>query len=417
MLRETKTLEYKENMQSGTFMKTVSAYANYGDGQIIFGVRDNGEVVGIDDPIAASLNLENKINDSMNPVPEYSIEIEESLVKLYVYEGKYKPYLYKGKAYKRNDSATIEVGRLEYNRLVLEGRDQSFEELTSREQDLTFHDLEQRLIRIMGIQELNKDILKTLELFTDAYGFNNAAALLADQNLFPGIDIIRFGKDIDEIMERKTFENRSILEELDGCMEMFQTYYQYEKIEEMERKIVEKIPEKAFREAIANALVHRVWDIKAAIKVSMYEDRIEISSPGGLPAGIGKEEYLHGQISILRNPIIGNVFFRLKIIEKFGTGIMRINYAYEDALCKPDYQVFENSIKVVLPVIEKKPNLTIEEKSIIDVLKREDVLTRKQIEKQTSLGKDKSIRVLNSLIEKKMVEKFGAGRGVKYRCR
>ena len=417
MLREMKTLEYKENMQSGTFMKTVSAYANYGDGQIIFGVRDNGEVVGIDDPVTACLNLENKINDSMNPVPEYSIEIEESLVKLYVYEGKYKPYLYKGKAYRRNDSATIEVGRLEYNRLGLEGRDQSFEELTSEEQDLSFHDLEQRLIRIMGIQELNEDILKTLELFTDAYGFNNAAALLADQNVFPGIDIIRFGKDIDEIMERKTFENRSILQELDYCMEMFRTYYQYEKIEETERKIVEKIPEKAFREAIANALVHRVWDIRAAIKVSMYEDRIEISSPGGLPAGIGKEEYLHGQISILRNPIIGNVFFRLKIIEKFSTGIMRINYAYEDALCKPDYQVFENSIKVVLPVIEKKPNLTIEEKSILDVLKREAVLTRKQIEKQTSLGKDKSIRVLNLLIEKKMVEKLGAGRGVKYRCR
>lgn len=417
MLRETKTLEYKENMQSGTFMKTVSAYANYGDGQIIFGVRDNGEVVGIDDPVAASLNLENKINDSMNPVPEYSIEIEESLVKLWVYEGKYKPYLYKGKAYKRNDSATIEVGRLEYNRLVLEGRDQSFEELTSKEQELSFHDLEQRLIRIMGIQELNKDILKTLELFTDSYGFNNAAALLADQNVFPGIDIIRFGKDIDEIMERKTFENRSILEELDCCMEMFQTYYQYEKIEETERKIVEKIPEKAFREAIANALVHRVWDVRAAIKVSMYEERIEISSPGGLPAGIGREEYLHGQISILRNPIIGNVFFRLKIIEKFGTGIMRINYAYEDALCKPDYQVFENSIKVVLPVIEKTPNLTIEEKSILDVLKKEDVLTRKQIERQTSLGRDKSIRVLNSLIEKRMIEKLGAGRGVKYRCR
>lgn len=198
---------------------------------------------------------------------------------------------------------------------------------------------------------------------------------------------------------------------------MFRTYYQYEKIEETERKIVEKIPEKAFHEAIANALVHRVWDIRAAIKISMYEDRIEISSPGGLPAGIGKEEYLHGQISILRNPIIGNVFFRLKIIEKFGTGIMRINYAYEDALCKPDYQVFENSIKVVLPVIEKKPNLTIEEKNILDVLKREAVLTRKQIEKQTSLGKDKSIRVLNLLIEKKMVEKLGAGRGVKYRCR
>lgn len=178
-----------------------------------------------------------------------------------------------------------ETKTLEYNRLVLEGRDQSFEELTSTEQDLSFHDLEQRLVRTMGIQELNKDILKTLELFTDSYGYNNAGALLADYNLFPGIDIIRFGKNIDEIMERKTFENCSILEELDCCMEMFQTYYQYEKIEEMERKIVEKIPRKAFREAIANALVHRVWDIRAAIKVSMYEDRIEISSPGGLPVG------------------------------------------------------------------------------------------------------------------------------------
>lgn len=65
-----------------------------------------------------------------------------------------------------------------------------------------------------------------------------------------------------------------------------------------------------------------------------------ISSPGGLPAGISEEEYLNGQISILRNPIIGNVFFRLKYIEKFGTGIMRINHAYRNALIKPSYSVF-----------------------------------------------------------------------------
>ena len=70
-------------------------------------------------------------------------------------------------------------------------------------------------------------------------------------------------------------------------------------------------------------LIHRLWDVNASIKVSMLEDRIEISSPGGLPAGISEEEYLNGQVSILRNPIIGNVFFRLKYIEKFGTGIMR----------------------------------------------------------------------------------------------
>ena len=111
----------------------------------------------------------------------------------------------------------------------------------------------------MGIEQLTKDILKTLELYSDQNGFNNAAALLADNNHFKGIDIIRFGDSIDEIMERKS---------------------------------VDKIPEKAFREAVANALVHRMWDIPASIKISMYSDKIEISSPGGLPAGLSEDEYL-----------------------------------------------------------------------------------------------------------------------------
>ena len=196
----------------------------------------------------------------------------------------------------------------------------------------------------MNIEKLNSDILKTLELYSDKTGFNVAAELLADKNSFMGIDVIRFGENIDEIMERKAYEYISILDELEQVLQMFRRYYQYEKIEGTARNVVDKIPEKAFREAIANALVHRMWDVKASIKVSMYSDRIEINSPGGLPEGINEEEYLNGQISILRNPIIGNVFFRLKYIEKFGTGIMRINYAYKDAIEKPKYKVFSNSI-------------------------------------------------------------------------
>ena len=183
----------------------------------------------------------------------------------------------------------------------------SFEELTSSDQQLTFSKLSTELIRVMGIEQLTRDILKTLELYSDQNGFNNAAALLADNNHFKGIDIIRFGDSIDEIMERKS---------------------------------VDKIPEKAFREAVANALVHRMWDIPASIKISMYPDKIEINSPGGLPAGLSEDEYLNGQISLLRNSIIGNVFFRLKYIEKFGTGIMRINYAYKNILVKPEYRIF-----------------------------------------------------------------------------
>lgn len=414
-MRENKSLEYKENTESGTFLKTISAYANYGDGKIIFGIADDGTVKGISKPEEACLNLENKINDSIKPVPEYSIEIgEDSTIILSICEGLYKPYLYKGKAYKRNDSATIEVDRLEYGRLILEGQNQSYEELPSSMQELTFDRLEEELKESLGITCLNEDILKTLELYSEKRGFNNAAALLADKNQFPGIDMIRFGNSIDEIMDRATFEHMSVLVQLSNCIEMFLTYYQYEKIEGIERKQIDKIPEKAFREAIANALVHRAWDVRASIKISMFEDRIEISSPGGLPAGIGREEYLNGQISVLRNPILGNVFFRLKYIEKFGTGILRINQCYSNALEKPSYQIFENSIQVVLPVVASDEELSEKDRRILDIIRNKGIVSRSEIEKLTGIGKDSTIRSLNLLLKKHIIEKTGAGRGVKY---
>ena len=399
-------------------MKTVSAYANYGTGEIVFGITDDGRKTGVLNPVDACLNLENKINDSLKPVPDYKIEIrEESLIVLTVYEGIYKPYLYKGKAYKRNDSSTIEVERLEYNRLILEGCNQSFEETVSIDQNLTFQQLEKKFIDTMGITKLNIDILKTLELYSDKNGFNNAAALLADKNSFKGIDIIRFGDSIDEIMDREFFDGISVISQLEKSTQMFWKYYQYEKIEGSERKIIDKVPEKAFREAIANALVHRMWDINAAIKVSMYSDRIEISSPGGLPAAISEEEYLNGQISILRNPIIGNVFFRLKYIEKFGTGILRINRAYANALIKPSYQIFSNSIKVILPVISTDYNLNETEKMLLTFLKNRNNLTRKEIEKLSGMEKTKIIRGLNNLIQKNIVQREGNGRGTRYKIK
>lgn len=414
-MREGKTLEYKENTNSNTFMKTISAYANYGDGKIIFGISDDGKVVGINDPVSACLNLENKINDAINPVPEYSLDIQkDSTIVLTVYEGQYKPYVYKGKAYKRSDSSTVEVERLEYNRLVLEGRNMSFEESISIKQDLSFYKLEQEFKEIMKITELNTDILKTLDLYSDKNGFNNAAALLADKNTFKGIDIIRFGNNIDEIMERKTIEGVSILTQLNESIQMFQSYYQYEKIQDTQRKKIDKIPEKAFREAIANVLVHRTWDVNASIKVSMYSDKIEISSPGGWPVEISKEEYLNGQISIFRNPIIGNVFFRLKYIEKFGTGIMRINYAYKDALEDPQYEIYENSIKVILPVITDGSNLTKPEKELVNLLRESEKMSRLEIEKNADWGKDKTIRIINLLLKKNIIYKEGRGRGTKY---
>lgn len=95
---------------------------------------------------------------------------------------------------------------------------------------------------------------------------------------------------------------------------------------------MEKIPEAAFREAIANALIHRAWDVEARIRVLMFDDRIEIVSPGGLPSGITEDEYLAGKLSVLRNRILANVFYRLGFVEIFRTGITRIKQLYETGL-------------------------------------------------------------------------------------
>lgn len=414
-MKESKNLEYIKNTESNTFLKTVSAYANYGVGRIIFGIDDNGFIKGIEKPMDACLNLENKINDNLKPIPSYTLEIQkDSTIVLAVYEGQFKPYFYKHKAYKRNDSATLEVDRLELNRLILDGQNLSFEMIPSSIQDLSFSLLEEELKQTLGIQHLNEDILRTLELYTTELKFNNAAALLSDTNQFKGIDIIKFGDNIDEIMDHETFENISILALLNKATTMYKTYYQYEKIANTSRTIIEKVPEKAFREALANALVHRLWDINAFIKISMFYDKIEITSPGGLPAGINSEEYMNGQISILRNPIIGNLFYRLRYIEKFGTGILRINHAYSNSLIKPIFKVYENSISITLPVISILDSLSDDEMKIINSLKGNFILSRTEIEKQTKFNKAKTVRLLNALVERRIITKSGNARSTKY---
>ena len=122
MFKESLNLEFKEKI-SKTFLKTVSAYANYIDGRIIFGISDGGEIIGIDSSDKTRLTIENMINDSFNPRPEYKLETIEvdgkSLIELYVYKGNDKPYYYKNKAFKRYDTSSVEVDRIALNKLIL----------------------------------------------------------------------------------------------------------------------------------------------------------------------------------------------------------------------------------------------------------------------------------------------------------
>ena len=359
-MRETKSLEFKESI-TNTFLKTVSAYANYGTGKIQFGIKDDGAIIGIENPREACLAIENKINDTINPIPNF-----------------------------RYDS------------------------LVSKRQDLQFTVLEEACKSIMGISALTRDLLITLELYRMNEGYTIAGELLADENSFHGVDMARFGESINVFLERNTVEHTSLLNYYNEAITMYRRYYQYSEIEGSFRKRYERIPETAFREAIANALVHRAWDIPAHTKISMFDDHIEIVSPGGLPKGLGKNQYLEGQISILRNPIIGNVFFRLEIIERYGTGIQRIQEAYKNSVKKPQFDISDNSIKIILPVIEKNiDKLTIDEKKIYNILQFKALSSGKLVE-NTGFGKTKVLQIVNKLVRSGFLRKQGSGRSTTY---
>ena len=417
-MRENKNTEFKEKLSS-TFLKTVSAYANYDGGSIFFGIDDNGNVVGIDDIDGTCIKIENRINTTINPQPEYSIKTNNTdrTIELKVKPGSHKPYLYNNKAYKRNDTSTIEVDDIELRRLILAGEHKTYESQPSKEQNLSFELLKSELKEQLGIERFDKDLLKTLNLYNDENGYNNAAGILADINYYSGIDIAKFGETISIIQKRVTIERQSILHAYRESVNIFRDYYEHEEIIGDKRKKIQIIPEAAFREAVANAIIHREWDIYANIRISMFDDRIEIISPGGLPSGISKTEYEEGRVSVLRNPIIANVFNRLNIVETFGTGVLRIKETYTGSVSQPEFDASDNSIKVVLPVVKENMDLTDDERAVYDILSKIQAKAISEIMESGTIefGKSKTTEILKKLEDKRLVEIEGNGRGTKYR--
>lgn len=413
MEKENKNLEYKERI-SKTYLKTVSAFSNYNDGKIIFGVSDDLIVVGIENPNEACLNIENQINDSIKPRPNYTLQINnDNTITLFVKQGEATPYKYNGKVYKRYNSSTIEADNIEENRLILSGLNISFEEMNIGNRPLTFEVLKKDFKTKLDLESFNIDTLKSLNLYNTKTGYNNAALLLADENNFPGLDIVVFGSSMNIFKKRECLAGESILKQYFDALELYKGEYVIEKIETGYRKKYELIPLDAFREAIANALVHRVWDIKANTKVEMHPDKIIISSPGGLAFDMSKEDYINRNYSYLRNPIVANVFRRLDIIEAFATGIKRINNSYKESLVKPIYDVTSSAISVTLPIIDQNV-LTENEKIILTSMKTNYSYSRVAIESVSGFSKDTLIRILNSLITKGLIEKKGKARATFY---
>lgn len=126
------------------------------------------------------------------------------------------------------------------------------------------------------------------------------------------------------------------------------------------------------------------------------------------------EEYLSGKLSVLRNRNLANVFYRLGFVEIFGTGITRIKQLYEESLAKPDFEISENAIKIVLPIFENNVNLTEDEKTIYKILSKTMLKPISEIVPYVPFGKSKTAQLLKNMEEKGVVVVEGKGRGTKY---
>jgi ATP-dependent DNA helicase RecG len=346
---ESKTTELKEKFTK-SMLKTVSAFSNYHDGTIYIGVRDDGEIVGNSNINKDRIDIENTINTTITPKPIFDLNIIEIdnkfILEIVVYKGDNGPYYYQNTAYMRNYTSTIPVDGNNLTRLILKSKNLTYDQMTSDKEELSFKYLKSKLKAVLNIDEISVAILTTLGLYGENT-FNHAALLLADNGKLSQsyVDIARFKLDTNTFLDRKRLENQSLLEYFDQSIDEFQIRYSsYQIIDGKHRTTRELIPFIAFREALSNAIIHRDYLLNAGVQIAMFDNRIEIASPGGLPEGMDEEQFCKGLTSLSRNPIIANVFFRLKLIEQFGTGINRIMDSYKQYKLTPSFEISTSQI-------------------------------------------------------------------------
>lgn len=281
--------------------------------------------------------------------------------------------------------------------------------------------MEQELKQEIGLKQFSDDTLRTLGLMVDDE-YTRAAELLADtnSNFRSATSIVRFGKTSSEFLDRMDVTNKSLLSQYREALTMFDKWYKpYEEVVGFRRIERIQIPREAYREGIANVLVNRRYDINGRVQVAMHENHIEIISPGGLPEGMSETTYLYSHISIPRNTVIADIFHRLHIIEKFGTGIDRIRDAYASFPSKPGFEITTDFIRVVLPVIDydSKPQEPTLSERILRLLSEKDALSRMEIEELTGYKRTRVLKELEQLIGDGMIEITGSGPSTKYRIK
>lgn len=371
---ESEKIKFKENAKTNTYIKTVVAFANGNGGKIVFGVKDNKEIVGVENEFEVMDGIINAISDNCYPmiVPDISLHTLENktVILVEIEGGKKKPYYLKSKGMQKGtyirSGATTRIIEEDYvlKELVLEGENKYFDQQVCHGESVSDEEIEkfcewlEKLARKNSqndteIRKITRNTLLSWKVLEEKNGRifpTNAYILLSGKENWEVSRKIQCGVFKGEtrsiFVDKKEFEG-SIIMQLEKA-------YQYvlEKINlgsdivGIYRVDKYEIPPKSIREVIANAVIHRSYLEPNDIQIALYDNRLEITSPGMLLSGVNVKRMKEGY-SKLRNRAIASVFAYVNIIEKWGSGIPRImNEIREYGLQEPEFIIFENDFRV-----------------------------------------------------------------------
>lgn len=422
VFKESETVELKSEINSD-FKKEIIAFANTFGGEIYVGIDKYGEVIGIDDTDVEMQKIGNMIRNGIRPDLTAYTSIQEvnidgkSIIKVTVMTGQKRPYHLSDKGLKpssvfvRHGVSSVPATEEAIRTMLKETDGITFDKSRCINQELTF-DYAKKYFEKENIS-FKENNMRTLGLIDNDGYYTNAAMLLSDQ-CEHSIRCAVYEDDTKlKFKARKEFTG-SILKQIDDAYEYINlNNNQNSTFEGLLRVEHPDYPEYAIREALLNAVVHRDYDYSGSILINIYSDRIEFVSIGGLVKGITLKDIMVG-VSQPRNNTIAAIFYRLHLIESYGTGIQRIIECYSKQNTQPIFNPAPTSFVVILPKLSNNNESLSEEERILDYLKSHRFITRKDVERLLGCSKFKAINIINGLIENGALVKKGSAKNITY---
>ena len=421
---ETDVIEFKAAFVND-LNKEVIAFANTNGGEIYIGLDDNGKPCGLNNINDVELQCVNHITNTIKPDVSMFVKYEkividgQDVLKIIVNKGSMSPYYIAGKGirpegvYVRMGTASVPATETTIVNMIKETTGETYEDTRSLNQNLTFIQAEQEFSNA-GIS-FGESQKKSLGIIGRDGCYTNLGLLLSDQCEHK----IKFA--VYEGTQKQIFKDRhefsgSLFRQFEDLTRMIDSYNRLSspKLDGMKRVDQRDYPVQAIREALLNALIHREYGLGGYTLISMFDDRMEIVSLGGLIRGVEMSDIMMG-VSYLRNKRLAEIFYRLQLIEAYGTGIDKIKESYKGQVKQPVFESSPNAFKIVLPKMGAKAMIKDgREDEVIALIKQKGEIVRNDVEELLNVSPATATRLLTKMVENGQIKRSGSARNVKY---